>query len=327
MTDKPETFNNTLDGYDIIGDIHGQADRLIQLLTRMGYTHNGDCYAHPSRKALFLGDFIDRGPQQKQTLDTVIPMVTCKSAAAVMGNHELNALAYHTEHPQRPGDWLRPRSIKNTRLHQAFLDEYPPGDNAQLDAVLNFFYSLPLWLDLGELRLIHAAWHADSLAATARHLDDGNRLNTDTLVRATTPADPLYRHVETLLKGMEYDLPAGTSYPDKQGIERSEVRCWFFKQQGQTIGDIMVHPGSFSGPHRERVLNTAVDQAFLCGYGADEPPVFVGHYWMGEGDQPEPAILTDNVACVDYSAKNGGKLTVYRWSGESRLANRNFIYV
>jgi len=48
--------------YDLIGDIHGHADALERLLTKLGYAPRRGCYRHPERQAIFLGDFIDRGP-------------------------------------------------------------------------------------------------------------------------------------------------------------------------------------------------------------------------------------------------------------------------
>ena len=50
--------------YDLIGDIHGHATELTQLLTKIDYTKNRvGVYEHATRKVIFLGDFIDRGPQ------------------------------------------------------------------------------------------------------------------------------------------------------------------------------------------------------------------------------------------------------------------------
>ncbi|MBT5230949.1 MAG: diadenosine tetraphosphatase, partial [Methylococcales bacterium] len=44
--------------YDIIGDIHGHADELIQLLELMGYSLVNGYHQHPTRKVIFLGDFV-----------------------------------------------------------------------------------------------------------------------------------------------------------------------------------------------------------------------------------------------------------------------------
>ncbi len=103
--------------YDIIGDIHGHADELIQLLGILGYQKKQGVYEHPERKVIFLGDFIDRGPQIRQVLEIVRPMVEEDKALAVMGNHELNALAFHTEHIHRANVFLRQRNKKNIRQH------------------------------------------------------------------------------------------------------------------------------------------------------------------------------------------------------------------
>jgi predicted MPP superfamily phosphohydrolase len=93
--------------YDLIGDIHGHADELAQLLETLGYDKSRGVYRHSERKVIFLGDFIDRGPKIRQTLEIVRPMVEAGDALAVMGNHEFNALAYHTEDPDEPGKFLR----------------------------------------------------------------------------------------------------------------------------------------------------------------------------------------------------------------------------
>ncbi len=55
--------------YDLIGDIHGHADALIRLLDALGYQKRGGVYSHPERRVIFLGDFVDRGPQIREALD------------------------------------------------------------------------------------------------------------------------------------------------------------------------------------------------------------------------------------------------------------------
>ena len=98
--------------YDLIGDIHGHADELMQLLEALGYKKAQGSYRHPDRKVIFLGDFIDRGPKIWQVLEIVRPMIEEGKALAVMGNHELNALAYHTEDSEESGQYLRRRGGK-----------------------------------------------------------------------------------------------------------------------------------------------------------------------------------------------------------------------
>jgi len=47
--------------FDIIGEIHGHADELKALLSNMVYSRHGRGYQHEDRKAVFVGDFVDRG--------------------------------------------------------------------------------------------------------------------------------------------------------------------------------------------------------------------------------------------------------------------------
>jgi hypothetical protein len=80
--------------FDIIGDVHGHALRLEVLLEKMGYHKRPDGWRHPKRTAVFVGDLVDRGPHQLDTLRLVRDMVESGAARAVMGNHEFNAIGF-----------------------------------------------------------------------------------------------------------------------------------------------------------------------------------------------------------------------------------------
>ena len=150
--------------YDVIGDVHGQADKLIGLLTQLGYQHDGQCFqAPPNHQAIFIGDLIDRGSQQLQTLSIVFAMIDHGQALAVMGNHEYNALAYATADARDASQYLRQHDDKNTSQHQAFLDEV--GFGSELHQFwLKRFYELPLWLALDDACFVHACWDSDAMA-------------------------------------------------------------------------------------------------------------------------------------------------------------------
>ncbi|WP_293017708.1 metallophosphoesterase, partial [Mycolicibacterium sp.] len=109
-------------GYDIIGDIHGCADPLESLLDAMGYRYTDGAFRHPSRQAVFVGDLVDRGPQQLRVLETVKAMVDAGSAQITMGNHEFNAICYCI--PRADGDYLRRHSDKNAHQHRASNCQY-----------------------------------------------------------------------------------------------------------------------------------------------------------------------------------------------------------
>ncbi|WP_202078707.1 bis(5'-nucleosyl)-tetraphosphatase PrpE [Caldalkalibacillus salinus] len=74
--------------YDIIGDIHGCYDELLQLLERLGYEEDNGDYRHPEGRILvFVGDLTDRGPKSLYTLKLVTRLVAKKLALYVPGNH------------------------------------------------------------------------------------------------------------------------------------------------------------------------------------------------------------------------------------------------
>jgi protein phosphatase len=77
--------------FDIIGDVHGCCDELEQLLQQLGYAKNGDTgWGHPAgRKAVFVGDLVDRGPRIVDTLKTVMMMSQAGAGLSVPGNHDI----------------------------------------------------------------------------------------------------------------------------------------------------------------------------------------------------------------------------------------------
>ena len=85
--------------FDIIGDVHGCFDELVALLERLGYqvtrpsagrgADDGFSVSHPQgRRAVFVGDLVDRGPGVVDVLKLVMSMVTDGTALCVAGNHE-----------------------------------------------------------------------------------------------------------------------------------------------------------------------------------------------------------------------------------------------
>jgi hypothetical protein len=304
-------------GYDLIGDIHGQAGMLRALLHRLGYRETDGVYRHPQRQVLFLGDFIDRGPRQRETLAICRAMVTAGSARAVLGNHEFNALAWQTEDPDAPGTYLRPHSAKNRKQHGAFLAEVEQAPGLYAD-ILCWFRSLPLYLDLPGLRVIHACWHEHHLQALSPYLTDDNRLTDNGLIAASRRGHPAHAALEVLLKGVEVALPGGASVQDKDGHVRTKVRVRWWDTDATDYRTAALVDAS----QRAGLPSSALPPATLIGY-SDEKPLFLGHYWM----QGRPAPLTPKLACLDYSAANGGALCGYRWHGESLLRAEQFCCV
>lgn len=308
--------------YDIIGDIHGCSLTLKELLDKLGYAADDQgIYRYGKvnengrkRTVIFLGDFIDRGPFQREVLSIVEPMIRVGSAMSVMGNHEYNAIAYATS-IKEPGKFLREHSEKNKDQHKAFLNEYE-FDSPDHKAVITWFKSLPLWIDLGGLRIIHACWDWKIIDKI------GKPVLTDNLLRSSCDKEKWqYEAIEIILKGKEIPLPGSHRFYDKDGNPRHDIRVRWWDQTADT------YRKAFFGPEsaRTHIPDDKIAGDHLIEYSHDAPPVFLGHYWMDD-EIPEP--LAPNIACNDYSvAKPGGKLVAYQWDGEEVLNKDNFVVV
>ena len=303
--------------HDIIGDIHGHADKLTALLRRLGYRDHSGAWRHPDRSAIFVGDFIDRGPGQLETLGIVRRMIDAGSAQAVMGNHEFNAIAWYTPDPETDGEHLRRRTPKNHKQHKAFLDEADNDSDLHRELV-QWFLTLPLWLDLPGLRVAHACWHPGLMAKIEPHLEPARTLNPALVAAASRKGSMEYRVIEGLTKGLEVELPPGHGFDDKEGHHRKNARIRWWDATAVTYRDAcIVEPGAPG-----ELPDVAMPDGAPLGYSGDKP-VFFGHYWFNGIPKP----LSARVACVDYSAGKGGPLVAYRWEGEPELRAGGFVSV
>jgi hypothetical protein len=319
--------------FDIIGDIHGHGDHLTALLSKLGYRETKGAWRHSERQALFVGDFIDRGPKQVETVMTVRRMVDAGSAQAIMGNHEFNAIAWFLPDPNKPGEFLRPHhspehGLKNRHQHAAFLAEVYDKPDLHKE-IIDWFLTLPLWLDdLPDLRLAHACWHPKFMEYLKTRLREGNRLSPELMIQATQePKDKteidnstpsVFKAIEAITKGLEVPLPEGHSFLDKDNHLRHRVRVRWWDPEAHTFQtSAMLAP-----EEREKLPALPVPEHGRIPY-LDEKPLFIGHYWFS--GQPTP--IMGNLACVDYSVAKGGKLCAYRWDGEASLQESSFHFV
>lgn len=307
--------------YDIIGDIHGQAEKLKKLLSKLGYIETNNGWQHHQSKAIFVGDFIDREPQQLETLQIVEKMVSNSNAYAVMGNHELNAIGWLTPSSNKSdcneqSSYLRPHSEKNRKQHRVFLQQMIENSTAHHQWV-DWLKKLPLFLEIDGLRIIHACWDNDAIAAIKPYLDKDNCLHPEFISEAFNEDHSLFLLCETLIKGKEITLPADVSYQDKDGIIRRKSRIKWWLNNPKTLRQLCMIPEG-----QEKYFPDVPVNVDYKPYNAPQCVLF-GHYRF----TGKPATLEDNIACVDYSAAiANGKLVAYRWSGEKTLSNENFIF-
>ncbi|WP_263142113.1 metallophosphoesterase [Pseudomonas alcaligenes] len=308
-------------GYDLIGDIHGCAHTLERLLSELGYRLQGGVWRHPGRMALFLGDLIDRGPRIRETLHLVHGMVEAGEALCIMGNHEYSALGWSTPAPADSGRaFVREHTPRHARLLKETLEQFEAYPDDWRD-FLAWFYRLPLFIDAGRFRLVHACWDAGLIGALRATHPDG-RIDAAFVRASASPASFASRVAERLLRGTDLPLPQGMALTGRDGLTRTAFRTKFWEEDPQTYGDVVFQPDALPEHVAERPLSPA-QKANLLLYGADEPLLFVGHYWR----RGRPAPIRDNLACLDYSAVMHGKLVAYRLDRETRLDPDKFVWV
>lgn len=301
---------------DLIGDIHGHADKLEELLKKLGYSKQDNYYSHPDRKVLFVGDYIDRGPKIRETLEIVKNMVDNESAIALMGNHEYNALCFHFQETE--GGHLRKHLIKNIIQHYETLKQFQ-NRQKEYEEYLEWFKTLPLFYETENFRAVHACWDAQNINFLKKQLKN-NRLTDDLIYQSVKKGSDLNEAIDQTLKGKEIKMPEGLFFTDKDGTNRTEIRIkWWENPLEMTYKEISVEPLS-------NLPETAIDISLLKNtdyYKNDNKPVFFGHYWL----KGEPSLYRENICCLDYSVAKGGHLVAYSLDEERILDKQKFTYV
>ena len=292
--------------YDIIGDVHGRIATLRALVNRLGYRTEGGRWQHPGgRQLVSVGDLLDDGQNPLDCLELIEEMAVDGCAAAVMGNHELNALHYMADPP------LRRRTEDNTKQFASTLAQIE-SDPSRWERARRFIERTPtrLELDGGKLRVIHACWDETTINDLPLFIDTPEKLyRTSTTLPENLAwadnrdphldqglkdaADPLFVAVEQCIKGAE--VPCAPR-PDLRGKMRYKERVTWW---------------------------TAYD---------GEPRVLFGHYkfpWTDRrsGSTPaEPGWIGPHrrAACLDYGSHAGRMLVVLRWP-EDRFVTINCL--
>lgn len=131
--------------YDIIGDVHGCFDELIQLLNKLGYSNEKDgIFRHEEgRTLIFVGDITDKGPDSQMCLDLVLNQVMHGPDKMIMGNHDDKIYRYFKGNPvtvKKSMEWVESDYVseEDAQRYETFLSQVPrtfediDGDNKLL---------------------------------------------------------------------------------------------------------------------------------------------------------------------------------------------------
>lgn len=316
-------------GYDVIGDIHGMGHQLVKLLGHLGYDDDAGYFRHPNRQAVFVGDLVDRGPQQVLAVQTVKAMVQAGSAHMVLGNHEIQVIELFTPHRLPERGHLMERTERHCDLHREFLDEVVQ-DSMLHRELIEWFMTVPMWLDLGDLRIVHACWDEASIANLG-----GEPTFTADILHAQAEHDSVASiAVRNLIRGPAVVVDPPWHYKGGDPIPTARFSWWLDHEA--TVGELISMSPWATAHSEENCLgidgppwapsnpDARLTDVPVEAYPSDAPPLFFGHYWrQGTPDR----VDLRNAVCVDFSACRGGPMVAYRWSGERQLTPKNFAWV
>ena len=277
--------------YDLIGDVHGYADLLDSLVEKMGYSRKGKGYEHPKgRRLIFVGDLINRGPDSISVLKTVRETWEQGNALMTLGNHEFNLL-------------------QDAKMNN-------PLPNKGYQSYLSWLEKIPLFLDLEDLRVVHAAWHSPSISFLSQM-----QVTHDEIIRKSCDKNsPERKAVDLILKGVKAKLPTSPGFHDRFGEKRSKGRLrWWEDLKGQPFSKALFSP--MYGKDIEE-FPEAQDIRQVEPYPKDGKPVFTGHYCL----EPHIEKINGNIACLDGCVTCDKKLWGYSHTGGYKLAKANLIY-
>lgn len=302
--------------YDIIPDIHGDINRLEITLGALGYGRRDGVWRAPQgRKAAFLGDLIDVGYENAEVIHAVRAMVHADEAVAIIGNHELNARLYHTRGENQlnhPCGYMRAHTAQNTRQAETFLAELPVGSSGARDAIA-FFAELPVFLDLGGLRLAHASWSESRINIIRERRPDGRLKDEDLqLLAFEDGADEFVNAAISIIKGPEAQLPDGIHFADHKGDLRGQIRVRWWAQNARSWREVAA-----SVPDISQLPDGAIDPALVPLIDPGTVPVAFGHYKR----KSNVSIDAPHALCLDYPAFP----IAYRWDGETTFDKTKII--
>jgi hypothetical protein len=303
--------------YDIIGDVHGHASSLKKLLLKMGYQKLNGSFSHPSRKAVFVGDFINRGPEIRKTIKIIRSMVENGHAFAILGNHEINAIIFHLK--DQSGFQMVKKPGKQFLSLFKTINEYS-ATSLTLKEDLKWLRTLPLYLDLGGIRVVHACWSEEAIKVADALYEDGRIRKKIFRNIHKKSGSEIAKSVWLLTKGVNLKMPADLKILNNKGVSPRYIRIrWWEEAINKTFGEL-----SFESKYNlpQYTVPSQILPA-VYPYPENAPIVFFGHYCRGKG----PSIIKSNICCVDSCVVGTKTLLAYRWDGEKVLNMNNLVQV
>ncbi len=303
--------------YDIIGDVHGHASLLKKLLQKLGYQKGVNGYFHSERKAVFVGDFINRGNEIRKTIKLIRKMVQSGNAYAILGNHEINAILFYLKDANGMPLVKEPRKSYLSLIKT--INEYVDRP-VQWEKHIRWMSTLPLFLELDNLRFVHACWSDKAVGIIKQSLDKEQEKSNIFREYYNNPKSELSRSISVLTKGIDFKMPGDLKVVNNKGTTPLSFRLSWWENPREKTFRQMSFESKFKLP-QYTIPQEILPETFF--YSENEPPIFFGHYCRIKG----PHVIKSNICCVDSCVSRTKMLTAYSWNGEKELDVRNLVQV
>lgn len=268
---------------DIVGDVHGDLNALNELLWRLGYDKNGK--HGDGRRLVFVGDLTDRGPDSPSVVELVQRLIECGQAQCVLGNHELNIMLGHRKFDN---GWFFGEKFYDPITGQHVTQQLVTEPSERHDLV-SFFETLPLVLQRDDVRVVHACWQPEIVAAASK----------------ATDVVKLYEQHR-----MKIDLSLDL---------QSDLQAWQKEQQHQNLNPVKVLTSGLEVKAGE-LIEASGKIRYLERYPwwrdyKDEAFCFFGHYSQryGKPRGPQRAICVDYGVAQRWAPKIPGDRSPKKW--------------
>ena len=311
-------------GYDVIGNVRGSSERLLKMLRHLGYEPSADLiWHHPGgRTAVFTGGIATPHGNTTPCTSLVRSMVDAGTALCVLGAGEFDAIAA----AHAPRRVLVPATSPAPHDERRVLGDGGLGERGGLGdgGLIAWLRTLALWLDLPELRVVHACWSDFDIDSLRDLLGSNCLADDDAVVTASTPGSAANLAIRILLRGHEITLPDHAHWCSADGTMHRTASFRWWSTGPLTLRDRAIAlPGitDCNGEPHRGFDDSAITEAVPVLFGG--PPVIVADAPLHGATPP----TTTEVLFLDTHASHPAQLVAYRSSGEQHITLDHLVVV
>lgn len=150
----------------VVGDVHGEHKKLLNMLTSI--RNHTDRHQDDDPILVFVGDYVDRGPDSKAVLETVYNLTQSpgrfRDVVALKGNHE-DMMILSEKYWDQQRIWFANGGIQTVESYGVSVNDFSTLDELVGPAVGDWLRKLPTYYVDGSVAVAHAGITHENLTA------------------------------------------------------------------------------------------------------------------------------------------------------------------